>query len=132
MAQDGSGNFTTVSAAVEAAPVESAARFVIYVKKGVYREAVEVGKKKWNLMLVGDGMGATVISGNRSYVDGYTTYRSATVGECGRARPSLFVLPWRSAPNLVKTRPRWSGARQLGCRPSFKQAHENLIADSTS
>ncbi|KAG2579142.1 pectinesterase-like [Panicum virgatum] len=84
VAQDGSGNFTTVGAAVEAAPAESAARFVIYVRKGVYREAVEVGKKKWNLMLVGDGMGATVISGNRSYVDGYTTYRSATVAVNGK------------------------------------------------
>jgi len=94
VAQDGSGNFTTVSAAVEAAPAESAARFVIYVRKGVYREAVEVGKKKWNLMLVGDGMGATVISGDRNYVDGYTTYRSATVGECARARPTYSVLPY--------------------------------------
>lgn len=82
VAQDGSGNFTTVSAAVEAAPVQSGARYVIYVKKGVYRENVEVKKKKWNVMLVGDGMGVTVISGRRSYGDGYTTYRSATVGEC--------------------------------------------------
>ncbi|XP_066353746.1 pectinesterase/pectinesterase inhibitor PPE8B-like [Miscanthus floridulus] len=78
VAQDGSGNFTTVSAAVEAAPSQSAARHVIYVKNGVYRETAEV-KKKWNLMLVGDGMGVTVISGRHSYVDGYTTNRSATV-----------------------------------------------------
>ncbi|RLN04870.1 pectinesterase-like [Panicum miliaceum] len=84
VAQDGSGNFTTVSAAVEAAPSESAARFVIYVKRGVYRETVDVKKKKWNLVLVGDGMGATVISGHRSYVDGYTTYRSATVAVNGK------------------------------------------------
>jgi pectinesterase len=88
VAQDGSGNYTTVSAAVEAAPSQSAARYVIYVKKGVYKETVDVKKKKWNVMLVGDGMGATVISGHRNYVDGYTTYRSATVGECARARRS--------------------------------------------
>ncbi|KAL6645946.1 hypothetical protein ACP70R_017554 [Stipagrostis hirtigluma subsp. patula] len=84
VAKDGSGNFTTVRAAVEAAPEESAARYVIYVKKGVYKETVEVKKKKWNLMLVGDGMGATVISGHRNYVDGYTTYRSATVAVNGK------------------------------------------------
>ncbi|CAL5005938.1 unnamed protein product [Urochloa decumbens] len=84
VAQDGSGNYTTVSAAVEAAPSESAARHVIYVKKGVYKETVDVKKKKWNLMLVGDGMGATVISGHRNYVDGYTTYRSATVAVNGK------------------------------------------------
>jgi pectinesterase len=99
VAQDGSGNFTTVSAAVEAAPSQSAARHVIYVKKGVYRETVEVKKKKWNLMLVGDGMGVTVISGHRSYVDGYTTYRSATVGECSMSRNNCS-----SALSLIKFR----------------------------
>jgi pectinesterase len=81
VAKDGTGNFTTVSAAADAAPAESASRYVIYVKRGVYRETVVVKKKKWNLMLVGDGAGATVITGHRNYVDGYTTYRSATVGE---------------------------------------------------
>ncbi|TVU05671.1 hypothetical protein EJB05_48843, partial [Eragrostis curvula] len=93
VSKDGSGNFTTVSAAVEAAPAESAARYVIYVKKGVYKETVDVKKKKWNIMLVGDGTGATVITGHRNYVDGYTTYRSATVGEC----EALFVLSRVSA-----------------------------------
>lgn len=84
VAQDGSGNYTTVAAAVDAAPTESAARYVIYVKKGVYNETVDIKKKKWNLMLVGDGMGVTVISGHRNYVDGYTTYRSATVAVNGK------------------------------------------------
>ncbi|CAL9045859.1 unnamed protein product [Musa banksii] len=84
VAQDGSGNYTTVEAAVAAAPAESPRRYVIYVKKGVYKENVEVKKKKWNLMLVGDGMGQTVISGSRSYVDGWTTYRSATFAVAGK------------------------------------------------
>uniref|UniRef100_A0A0D9X8H1 Pectinesterase n=1 Tax=Leersia perrieri TaxID=77586 RepID=A0A0D9X8H1_9ORYZ len=84
VAKDGSGNYTTVSAAVEAAPAESERRYVIYVKKGVYKETVDVKKKKWNLMLVGDGMGVTVISGHRNYVDGYTTFRSATVAVNGK------------------------------------------------
>ena len=35
-------------------------------------------------MMIGDGMDATVISGNRSYVDGWTTFRSATFGRIGR------------------------------------------------
>jgi hypothetical protein len=76
VAKDGTGNFTTVSAAVEA---ESACRYVMYVKRQVYRETVEV--KKWNLIRVGDGIGAAVITGRLNYVDGYTPYRSATVGE---------------------------------------------------
>ncbi|KAI0507665.1 hypothetical protein KFK09_013792 [Dendrobium nobile] len=84
VAKDGSGNFTTVNAAVQAAPAESGRRFVIYVKRGVYVENVEIKKKKWNLMLVGDGMNETVISGSRNFVDGWTTFRSATFAVAGK------------------------------------------------
>lgn len=81
VAADGSGNYTTVKDAVLAAPDHSLKRFVIYVKRGVYHENVEIKKKKWNLMMIGDGINATVISGNRSFVGGSTTFRSATFGE---------------------------------------------------
>lgn len=67
--------------AVLAAPDYSMKRYVIYIKRGVYKENVEIKKKKWNLMMVGDGMDATIISGNRSFVDGWTTFRSATFGK---------------------------------------------------
>ena len=81
VAQDGSGNYTTVSAAVAAAPTNSKRRYVIYIKAGAYMENVEVGKKHVNLMFVGDGIGKTVIKASRNVVDGSTTFRSATVGE---------------------------------------------------
>ncbi|CAL9748287.1 unnamed protein product [Musa acuminata subsp. burmannicoides] len=84
VAQDGSGDYTSIGAAVEAAPSESESRYVIYVKKGVYMENVEVNKKKWNLMLVGDGIDQTIISGSRSVADGWTTFRSPTVAATGR------------------------------------------------
>ncbi|KAK8950733.1 hypothetical protein KSP39_PZI003995 [Platanthera zijinensis] len=80
VAKDGSGNFTTVTEAVAAAPNNSATRFVIYIKAGGYFENVEVGKNKINLMFVGDGIGQTVIKASRNVVDGWTTFRSATVG----------------------------------------------------
>lgn len=80
VAKDGTGNFTNVTDAISAAPDESTSRFVIYIKKGVYNEYIEISKKKWNLMMIGDGMDVTVISGNRSFIDGWTTYRSATFG----------------------------------------------------
>jgi pectinesterase len=104
VAKDGTGNFTTVSAAVDAAPAESASRYVIYVKRGVYRETVVVKKKKWNLMLVGDGAGATVITGHRNYVDGYTTFRSATVGEfsqCALPPPRVLLTGQISCQGFV-------------------------------
>lgn len=81
VAQDGTGNFTNVTDAVLAAPDYSMRRYVIYIKRGTYRENVEIKKKKWNLMMIGDGMDATIISGNRSFVDGWTTFRSATFGK---------------------------------------------------
>jgi pectinesterase len=81
VAQDGSGDYTTVSAAVAAAPTNSKRRYVIYIKAGAYMENVEVGKKHVNLMFVGDGIGKTVIKASRNVIDGSTTFRSATVGE---------------------------------------------------
>ncbi|KAL2943826.1 Pectinesterase 2.1 [Bienertia sinuspersici] len=83
VAKDGSGNFTTVAEAVASAPDKGKQRYVIYVKEGVYEENVEVGKKKKNVMIVGDGMNLTVITGNENVVDGNTTFRSATLAAVG-------------------------------------------------
>ncbi|KAK9275236.1 hypothetical protein L1049_022498 [Liquidambar formosana] len=84
VALDGSGNYTRVMDAVLAAPDYSTRRYVIYVRRGVYTENVEIKKKKWNLVMIGDGMDATIISGNRSFIDGWTTFRSATFAVSGR------------------------------------------------
>nr|CAB3478543.1 unnamed protein product [Digitaria exilis] len=83
VAQDGSGKYRTVKEAVDAAPEGGKTRYVIYVKKGVYKENVEVGKKKRELMIVGDGMDATVITGSLNVVDGATTFNSATLAVAG-------------------------------------------------
>lgn len=81
VAADGSGNFKTVAAAVAAAPVKSSKRYVIRIKAGVYRENVDVPKKKTNIMFMGDGRSNTIITGSRNVVDGSTTFNSATVGK---------------------------------------------------
>ncbi|CAH8383609.1 unnamed protein product [Eruca vesicaria subsp. sativa] len=83
VAKDGSGHMTTVQAAIDVAgrrKVMSSGRFVIYVKRGVYEENINVRRDNNNIMLVGDGIGATIITGARSVKDGYTTYNSATAG----------------------------------------------------
>ncbi|KAL1357869.1 probable pectinesterase/pectinesterase inhibitor 59 [Arachis hypogaea] len=82
VAKDGSGNFKTVQEALNAAAKRTVktSRFVIHVTKGVYKENIEVEKNNDNVMLVGDGMRNTIISGSRSSQDGYTTYSSATAG----------------------------------------------------
>lgn len=83
VAADGSGNYKTVSEAVAAAPSSSSKRYVIRIKAGVYRENVDVDKKKTNLMFVGDGRTTTIITASRNVVDGSTTFNSATVAVVG-------------------------------------------------
>ncbi|RDY05387.1 hypothetical protein CR513_10784, partial [Mucuna pruriens] len=84
VAADGTANFTTVMDAVHAAPMYSMKRYVIYIKKGVYTEKVEINKNKWNLVMIGDGMDDTVITGNLSYTTNLTTFKTATFGVNGR------------------------------------------------
>lgn len=83
VAKDGTGNFTTIGEAIAAAPNSSATRFVIHIKAGAYFENVEVIKKKTNLMLVGDGIGQTVVKASRNVVDGWTTFQSSTFAVVG-------------------------------------------------
>jgi len=79
VATDGSGNYTTVSEAVASAPKKGETRYIIYVKAGTYNETVRIASGKTNLMLVGDGMNLTIITGSLNVVDGSTTFNSATV-----------------------------------------------------
>ena len=81
VAADGSGDYKTVSEAVAAAPDKGETRYIIKIKAGVYRENVEVTKKKKFIMFLGDGRSNTIITGNKNVVDGSTTFHSATVGK---------------------------------------------------
>lgn len=85
VSQDGSGNFTTINEAIAAAPNNSAPTdgyFLIFVDAGVYEEYVTIAKNKRYLMMIGDGINQTVVTGNRNVVDGWTTFNSATFGKC--------------------------------------------------
>ncbi|XP_077236507.1 pectinesterase-like [Tasmannia lanceolata] len=83
VAANGSGDYTTVQAAVEAAPSGSSERYIIKINAGVYRENVTVSSSKTNLMFIGDGRENTIITASRSVGGGETTYRSATVAVVG-------------------------------------------------
>ncbi|WVZ20052.1 hypothetical protein V8G54_007374 [Vigna mungo] len=80
---DGSGNFTTITEAINFAPSNSMEKIVIYVKEGIYEENVEIPSYKTNIVMQGDGSDVTVITGNRSVGDGWTTFRSATLAVSG-------------------------------------------------
>ncbi|KAM0843838.1 hypothetical protein ACQ4PT_057441 [Festuca glaucescens] len=82
----GSGcDYSTVGEAVTWAPDGGGELFVVHVKEGVYKETVSVPWEKANLVLVGDGMGKTVITGDLSAdTPGISTFRTATVGAYNR------------------------------------------------
>ncbi|MBA0738633.1 hypothetical protein Gogos_011965 [Gossypium gossypioides] len=75
VAQDGSGNFKTITEAVAAAG--GGKRTVIYVKAGVYKENVDIKRSAKNIMLIGDGIDATIVTGSKN-AQTTTTFRSAT------------------------------------------------------
>lgn len=79
VAMDGSGDFETISEALGSVPKRSKARTIIYVKAGIYVENVTVDQ--WNVMIYGDGMFKTIVSGNKSDTGGILTYFSATFGK---------------------------------------------------
>lgn len=92
VAKDGSGKYTTIGDALMDVPDKSDKRFVIYVKKGVYVENVRVEKSKWNVMMVGDGKNATIVSGSLNNVDGIPTFQSATFGNYLYPKIFNFIL----------------------------------------
>ncbi|CAN0906613.1 Probable pectinesterase/pectinesterase inhibitor 13 [Linum grandiflorum] len=85
VAQDGSGDFRTISEALGAYkdPAANGGMFVIYVKAGVYKEYVTVGKKQRNVLMYGDGARYTIVTGDRSNRQGYRTMKTATFEALG-------------------------------------------------
>lgn len=91
---NGSGNYKTINAAVAAAPNKSDGSqgyFVIHVVAGVYSEYVNIDNNKRYIMMIGDGIGKTIITGNRNVVDGWTTFNSATFSKLILNLSSLFI-----------------------------------------
>ncbi|OIV90977.1 hypothetical protein TanjilG_16937 [Lupinus angustifolius] len=82
VSQDGSGNFTTINDAIAAAPNNinsTSGYFLIFINAGVYQEYVSINKTKTYLMLIGEGINQTIITGNHNVGDGnFTTFNSPT------------------------------------------------------
>ncbi|XP_078177088.1 putative pectinesterase/pectinesterase inhibitor 34 [Carex rostrata] len=83
VSKDGNGSYKKISEAIKAVPDYNSRRVVIYIKEGQYDENLKIGRKKTNIMFVGDGKGRTVIAGCRSVGDNYTTFHTATVAAIG-------------------------------------------------
>lgn len=84
VSQDGRGTYKTITEAIKNVPEFSTRRIIIYVKAGKYvEENLNVGRKKINVMFMGDGKGKTVISGGLSKSDDVTTFRTASFAASG-------------------------------------------------
>ncbi|KAL5215629.1 hypothetical protein ABZP36_007030 [Zizania latifolia] len=81
VAKDGSGNFKTITEAINAAPKNSPTRFAIYVKAGEYNEYVTIPKELPNIFMYGDGPSRTRVIGNKSNKDGVATIATRTFCE---------------------------------------------------
>ena len=62
VAKDGSGNFTTIQAALNAVPEGNQKPVTIFIKKGIYKEVVIVDATKSFIKLVGEDSAQTVIT----------------------------------------------------------------------
>ncbi|KAF3795783.1 putative pectinesterase/pectinesterase inhibitor 41, partial [Nymphaea thermarum] len=92
--QDGTGDYRTINDAVAAAPDNNDSKrgyFVIRVKGGVYKENVSIGKKKKYIMMVGDELRWTIITGSRNVADGSTTFNSATLAVEGHGFVAISI-----------------------------------------
>lgn len=81
VAQDGSGTYRTVQAAVDAVPNQSQQPVTILIKKGIYREKLVVPTLKTHLRLVGEGKDDTILTFDDHTGDaaGHDTYSSHSV-----------------------------------------------------
>ena len=61
VAKDGSGNFTTITAAINSVSKYKASRTVIFVKKGTYNEKIEVESGINKVTLIGEDIDSTII-----------------------------------------------------------------------
>ncbi|KAL2337326.1 hypothetical protein Fmac_011772 [Flemingia macrophylla] len=82
----GIANYTSIGDAIAAAPNNTKPEdgyFLVYVREGYYEEYVVIPKEKKNILLVGDGINKTIITGNHNVIDGWTTFNSSTFAVSG-------------------------------------------------
>ncbi len=64
VAKDGSGNFTTVQAAINAAPTGRTAPYKIFIRNGVYKEKINIPSTKPFIQLIGESVANTLLTDN--------------------------------------------------------------------
>ena len=77
VAKDGTGNYTTVQAALNAAPSASAVPYTIFIKNGKYREKIIVSKPF--IQLIGESVANTILYYDDAAANAGGTSASASI-----------------------------------------------------
>ncbi len=95
VAQDGSGDFTKLQAAIDASPSNSERRTVIYIKRGKYdTEKLIIPSNKKNITLIGESRDETIIS--------YHLYDCTNAASDNKCPADAYEL-WKNNADLVRT-----------------------------
>ncbi len=62
VAKDGSGNYTTVQAAIDAAPTNGTSAYTIFIKNGTYKEKITVASNKTFITLIGESVANVILT----------------------------------------------------------------------
>jgi pectin methylesterase-like acyl-CoA thioesterase len=89
VAADGSGNYRTVQAAIDAAPANSSSVYTVNIKAGTYRGTVSIPSNKPYISLVGTGSAATAVVLVEGHASGLTKSDGSTYGTAGSATVTI-------------------------------------------
>ena len=87
VAKDGSGNYTSVQAAITAAPGNRTTPWRIFIKKGKYVETVVIPSNKPFMQLIGENMAETIIS-----YDNYSGKANPAGGTYGTSTCGTMII----------------------------------------
>lgn len=76
VAKDGTGDFVTVQEAFDAVPDNSSERIIIFIKKGIYKEVLELNENKKNITIIGENASEVILT--------YDNYASKINSETGK------------------------------------------------
>ncbi|HEY2673642.1 MAG TPA: pectinesterase family protein [Rugosimonospora sp.] len=89
VAKDGTGNYTTVQAAVNAVPANNTSRFTITIKPGTYREIVSIPSNRPYISFVGAGSSASAVVITYDNASGTAKPGGGTYGTSGSASVTI-------------------------------------------
>ena len=87
VAADGSGDYRSVQAAIDAVPDNSSSETVIYIKNGTYKECLTLPASKTNVHFIGESVEGTILT-----YDNYASKDDGKGGHFGTSGSSSFFI----------------------------------------